>query len=824
MEINYHRLPGFRFILIAVILFFTKFSFAQDTAWFTKGLAIYNVHHYGREAIYTDQLAYRLYNNTLATPAAGIASGMDDGKGTEQQWQPVDTDSLKRFRGRMFGSGYLYLTYTSDKEKTALLHITGCAGIFFNGVPHAGDPYASGWLYIPVKLKKGLNEIYARMSGRLSARIIFTQTPVQLNTEDPTLPFIVQGADNRALQGAVVVINTTSKDLEGLQIKASVAGKEAVTNLPRIPRMSTRKIAFTFNGEGVTGTGDNNCELTLTSNGKSISTKKISISSVDATGKYSGTFTSAIDGSLQYYAVTPQVPAAKGPSALFLSVHGAGVEAIGQARAYNQKDWGNLVAATNRRPRGFNWEDWGRLDALEVLHIAKEKFKPDPQHIYLTGHSMGGHGTWFLGATYPDQWAGIAPCSGYPTLKEYGSADGAIPVAGANETEQMLLRASNQSDVVKLAGNYKSFGIYILHGDSDRVVPVKYARQMRGVLGAFHADMSYYEYPGGEHWFGNQSVDWPPLFQFLKWHSRPLDSAVNEIDFTTSSPGISATYRWASILQQLHPLQYSHIVLKRQKAKKSISGTTANVRVLQLALNEWPAGTTISILLDSGAAMPYTIKTGQDSVCFQKENDQWHIAQKPGLSAKGPVRYGTFKDPFNNRMIFVYGTKGNAAENEWSINKARYDAETWYYRGNGAMDIMADVEYNRQKYPGRNVIIYGNAATNSAYNLLLAGCPIRIDRNTVTAGSHSYTGDNLGAYFVWPMKDEPNTSVGVIAGTGIKGMMAANANQYFAGASGFPDFLVFGLDMLKQGAAGIRMTGFFDNDWKLSETEAVYSK
>ena len=63
----------------------------------------------------------------------------------------------------------------------------------------------------------------------------------------------------------------------------------------------------------------------------------------------------------------------KNPS-LFLSVHGAEVEAISQARAYKPKTEGPIVAPTNRRPRGFNWEDWGRLDALEVLEIAKNSF------------------------------------------------------------------------------------------------------------------------------------------------------------------------------------------------------------------------------------------------------------------------------------------------------------------------------------------------------------------------------------------------------------------------------------------------------------------
>ena len=103
-------------------------------------------------------------------------------------------------------------------------------------------------------------------------------------------------------------------------------------------------------------------------------------------------------------------------SALFLSVHGASVEAVNQANAYKKKDWGNLIAPTNRRPFGFAWEDWGRLDALEVLADAKSIYKPNSKKIYLTGHSMGGHGTWYLGATYPDKFAAIAPCAGYPDL------------------------------------------------------------------------------------------------------------------------------------------------------------------------------------------------------------------------------------------------------------------------------------------------------------------------------------------------------------------------------------------------------------------------
>jgi pimeloyl-ACP methyl ester carboxylesterase len=622
----------------------------------------------------------------------------------------------------------------------------------------------------------------------------------------------------------VVVINNSEKELNGLKIKSNIAGKELTTNVPRILPMSTRKIIFRFDGSGTGDKGKYECTLSLLDKQKVVDEKKVLIEVVDPTDKYSSTFISNIDGSVQYYAVAPQLPHATNPSALFLSVHGAGVEAIGQAKAYQSKDWGTVVAATNRRPRGFNWEDWGRLDALEVLALAKEKFKPDPQQIYLTGHSMGGHGTWFLGATYPDKWAAIGACSGYPTLKGYGSADGVIPDSSASPIEQMLLRSGNQSDVIKLASNYKPLGVYILHGDSDKVVPVRYARQMRSLLGDFHTDMSYYEYPGGEHWFGDQSVDWKPLFDFFKWHKLAADSGVNRIDFITANPGISPSFCWASIYQQEHPLQFSRLQIKRDKQEKSIAGSTENVRLMKLGLEDFNTGDTIKIELDSLKPVEYITRSIDDSIFLLKEHGKWITTTKPGTDQKGPHRYGTFKDAFRNNMVFVFGTKGNKEENEWSLNKAKFDAETWYYRGNGAVDIISDKEFSLAVYEDRGVVLYGNKNTNAAWKILLSDCPIQVERNKIIVGKTVWASDDLGAYFVWPIRNSSNASVAVISGSGIKGMNAASANQYFAGASGFPDFMIYKSSMLESGTGGIKMAGFFDNKWNLSGTDLIQAE
>ena len=809
-------------LLLSAFLFFSLLTetFCQNTYYFSEALAASGLHQYGREAIYKDQLAYALNNGTLATPRENaVLSNLSE---KEVSWKPVQADSLHRFRGRELANGYLYFTYNTKKAQTALLNVTGNDMVYVNGSPHGGDIYRYGWMNIPVALKKGRNEFYVRvgrfgMYGGVVAKLDFPTQPVSLHTADLTMPHVVPGLKNDSLWVGLVVVNTTDRPLSGLTISSDVQGRPMAMPVPIIPALSSRKVGLLMDGTSATEVGKQSIDLTLTQNGKTIDKKSVELETIAPGKQYSRSFVSELDGSVQYYSVAPQLDPKPGVApALFFSVHGAEVPAINQARAYKPKDWGVLVAPTNRRPRGFNWEDWGRLDALEVLDIAKRNYAPDPKKIYLTGHSMGGHGTWFLGATYPGNWAAIAPCAGYPTLSSYGSHDGMIPDSATSPMEAMLLRASNPSDVISLAKNYKPLGVYINHGDADRTVSVEYARQMKKLLAGFHPDFSYYEYPGGSHWYGDISVDWPPLFEFFSWHTPASDTAVAHVDFTTANPGISGRMKWATIHQQQEPLLFSRIELDLDKEKKQITGTTQNVATLSLALEAFSPGMEVQIRLDSGKVLPYSVKNLNEIVFLQK-NEQWQLAPEPAAREKSLRRSGTFKEPFDHRMVYVYGTQGSAQENAWAIDKAKFDAESWYYRGNGAVDLIADTDFDPRQYPDRGVVLYGNSTTNGAWTALLSDCPIQVTNGKISAGSSIFTGNDLAAYFMWPRRDSNLASVAVVSGSGLAGMKAANANQYFSGGSGFPDFMIFSNEMLRDGVSGVKMAGFYDNDWTLRE-------
>ena len=752
--------------------------------------------------------------------------------GNQMQWKAIKIDSSSSFSGPILTSSYVYLSYNSNSEKVVLFEASGHTVALINGFPHEGDHYDFGYSLIPVKLKKGEN-IFVLKTGRfprIRARLIAPSTAVQFTSRDMTMPDI-QREENKEYKGAIRVINATENWINGAIVEAKLGDNNTKTIITNIPPLSVQKVPFSFNSNAVDSATDNiDLRLNLKNNkGITINNQTVTLAVKSKYKHHKNTFISNIDGSVQYYSVAPSTSKAAS-QALFLSVHGASVEAVNQANAYAQKDWGNLVAPTNRRPFGFAWEDWGRLDALEVLADAKNIYNPNESKIYLTGHSMGGHGTWYLGATYPDKFAAIAPCAGYPDLLAYrdGFSRALLEMTSQQLQERgistkmvermkleaiktplhnIIERAGTPSRTLKLERNYLQSGVYILHGEKDDVVPTDIARQMRARLGKFHNDFTYYEYPDGTHWYGNHSVDWLPIFDFFKQRTIPKDAEVNKLEFFTGSPGVSAKSHFMTIHQQEKPFEISSFNFSKENGFNITTNNVALLEVNLLKLTE-----TINEILLDGAALKVTPNATN---FFKKENDKWITTTTPSLNQKGPHRNGGFKDAFRNNVVFVYATKGSKAENDWYYHKALFDSEAFYYRANGNVEMIKDTDFSLKKYANRNVILYGNKDNNAAWKLLLNNSPIQVKNNELSFGDKKLSGDQWGMYFTVPRKDSDVATIGVIAATGNMAMKAAYANHYLLNGTTFPDVVLFNSDLLTEGFEAVKMAGFFGNDWTI---------
>jgi hypothetical protein len=173
-------------------------------------------------------------------------------------------------------------------------------------------------------------------------------------------------------------------------------------------------------------------------------------------------------------------------------------------------------------------------------------------------------------------------------------------------------------------------------------------------------------------------------------------------------------------------------------------------------------------------------------------------------------------------VMLVYGTKGTPEENAWAYAKARYDAEVFWYRGNGSVDLIPDTAVGDPADRHRNVVLYGNADTNGAWASLLGDSPVQVRSGEAAVGDRTMEGADLACLLIRPRPGSELASVGAVSGTGIVGMRLTGRLGYFVSGVAYPDCLVIGSDALEKGTQGIRCAGFFGLDWKVESGEFVW--
>jgi hypothetical protein len=775
----------------------------------TSGLVLPSISRGGRSVVAVDALEHQRLDGAAANVKEGDEVKLADG--TARKWARIDADKDGVFKHASLRGGYLRLEVESAEDRVMILHGGGYNFASVNGEPRTGDPYGAGWLLTPVLMKKGKNEILIQCRGdSVKPELKSPPADVFLTDVDLTLPDLVHGQQGELFIGARVINATTTAKSKGAIFARFDDADDHVNAIGHLPPLSQTKVRVLVGAPDFTKS-----EYVLTlqvsfsgGNGRPL---EVRMPVKKPEEKHRRTFVSAIDGSVQYYSVVPASTASPTPG-LTLTLHGAGVEAQGQAACFTPKTWTHVVAATNRRPFGFDWEDWGRLDALEVLADAEKQLKSDPRRRWLTGHSMGGHGTWHVGVTFPDRFAAIGPSAGWVSMFSYGGMrreDPADPIAA------MLRRANSPSDTLALINNLKADGVFILHGDKDDNVPVAQAHTMREALAKFHTDWVYYERPGAGHWWGNDCVDWKPMFQFFDQHTIPERKDVHRVEFSTASPGVSARSFWARIEAQTKPFELSTIKIDHDPAKRTFKGTTTNVARLALDLRHLKPDEPVSVELD-GTKLANLGWPTEQILWFELEQGKWRgPVEQPAAALKGPHRNGSFKDAFRNRVVLVYGTKGNAAENLWAETKARFDAETFWYRGNGSLEVIPDTDFRSDADPNRNVVLYGHAQSNGAWQALLGDGPVQVKRGSIKVGERELKGEDLACLFIRPRPGSDVASVGAVSGTGLRGLRTTNRLPYFVSGVGIPDLLILDSSTLLKGQPGLRGAGYFGNDWSV---------
>ena len=764
-------------------------------------------------------------------PTAGEAMPTD--RGTEARWQALDETASKQPLARQMIGGYLHVTVEEPADRVAMFGGSGIGMFYVNGEPHAGDLYRRGVNQAPVKLHQGANHVLMLVIDELPRAQV---TPISADltfSGNHVVSDLLEGQTRDFTWAGAGICNATERLVTGLSMRTTRAGASPMTTpLAAIPPLATLRVAYTIPGGATVEKKETPIQVELlAADGQTVlQTRELKLRTAnpfDPSEPYRQTFVSQIDGSVQYYAVKQAAQHKDDPSpAMVLTLHGASVEAASHLIHISGKSWAHLVSPTNRGAYGFDWEDYGRKDALEALEDAQRRLRFDPTRVYLSGHSMGGHGTWSIGSLYPNRFAAIGPSAGWVS---YWSYRGHAPLDGPTSIDVIMRRTMLASDTEKLIPNLKDRAVYVLHGNVDSNVPAAQSRRMAELLTPFHRDWTYREEGGSHFWNSKESdsstacVDWPEMMQCFARHVLPPDAAVRSIEFVTPNPRVTSQLHWLTVYTQERHGELSRVKASCWPLKREFEAETENVEVLRLDTRHLRTPGPVSVRLD-GKALAASAPDDAGGIWFERIRGEWRPSERPAARLKGPQRYGPVKEEVDRRFVVVYGTQGDAAENAAMLAKARYDAETFLSRGNCSGEVLPDASFKPADFKDRTVMLIGNADTNSAWTPLLTNCPVSARRGEIRVGDKAFSGDDVAAMFVQPRLDSDTACVVAIAGTGPVGMQFAHRWSLFVPFVRFPDCLVAQAAKVSGEQSKTLAAGFFGRDWSVDSGQFAYDE
>ncbi len=444
------------------------------------------------------------------------------------------------------------------------------------------------------------------------------------------------------------------------------------------------------------------------------------------------------------------------------------------------KDVGYIVASPLARGT-MGYQGIAEQDVYDVLTDVKKRFNIDEDRTYLTGLSMGGGGTIWIGLTRPDIWAALFPvCPAPPKESEY------------------------------LMGNALNIPMYFHHGDQDSAVPVAVSRDWTKRLKDLGVKVSYMEYPGVNHNSWVNAYKDEAVFEWFNKFTR--NKFPDRVVYNTKNYKYSSAY-WVKI-DQLTPGTLATIDAK-VTAPNTIEIKTTSLGGFTLQLKDHPkikTGEPIELIINGEKKIKVQDTSGSYSLMLQ--NGKWVDGKiQVATASKKASAEGPISEAFANRHIYVYGTGGNPSDEEVKarIAIATHAANLSEYRGAflGRLMIFPRVLSDKDVRPSdivsSNLILFGTKETNSIIEKYSDRLPLQLNP----------TANDYGLFYVFPVdKHYVAIASGLPWWKGTEALdyrlMPASLTSITEGR----DFILF-----KNSVSNIIAEGYFDLNWKLQPAD-----
>ncbi|MBN1892884.1 prolyl oligopeptidase family serine peptidase [bacterium] len=236
--------------------------------------------------------------------------------------------------------------------------------------------------------------------------------------------------------------------------------------------------------------------------------------------------------SIPYRLFVPEQPSSSGSYPLVLALHGAGEKgsdnelqlkfklATSWADTAVQNQWPCFVVAP-QCPLNSSWVNWdssmgpayGReaipvtetqLIVLDLLDSLITGLPVDPDRVYITGLSMGGHGTWDMITRFPSRFAAaVVVCGIGDTAHVEAFRDVSVWIfQGAQDNTVSVRSAWYMVESMERHG----MPVFRTAGLSEEAIEAELDRGVKYL---------YTEYPDAGHYIWDRAYAYPPLFRWI---------------------------------------------------------------------------------------------------------------------------------------------------------------------------------------------------------------------------------------------------------------------------------------------------------------------
>lgn len=417
----------------------------------------------------------------------------------------------------------------------------------------------------------------------------------------------------------------------------------------------------------------------------------------------------------------------------------------------------------------------GEQDVLRVIDEMRSRYRIDEDRIFLTGISMGGMGTWCIGAHYPDLFCGLVVVSGRGDYYFWQNVD--------PHTLPSYKRTWVDTEFAySLASNLEQIPIYCIHGTDDSVIPVEEARRMVARVGPRNPSLTYVEVPNADHWIYEAAYAREDLRAWMKARRR--------------RPLTTFTYR------TYHP-RYRRIAwVELGDFPPGAGPVTLQTRVEGHFLRLSVTGTDRLTLFNE--RLPPELRR----LSPRGEGAVLNVVPRPlspePFSLRGPIP-GAFLGPF----VFV---RAGSVTNEPVQQRFVNAVKAWERYAKASPRTAAETGIRPADLAAYHVFLFGEPEESPLIRQVLASSPIRVTSQRYHVGAHLFPRRDCGLFMVRPSPWSTNRLAIVQCGLAWGERLPDNHRFDF-----LPDYIIYTRDSDRDGSNTALCAGFFGPQWDLCE-------